>query len=82
MQLYWYQRLGPRAHSLQSVALVNEWEMPKETATSSSEGGLGYLKYTYRYRSQFGEPDDEWLEAIEATSEELLGLIRWLKMRP
>jgi hypothetical protein len=53
--------------------LVNEWEMPKETATSSSEGGLVYLKYTYRYRSQFDEPDDEWLEAIEATSEELLG---------
>jgi hypothetical protein len=53
--------------------LVNEWEMPKETAASSSEGGLVYLKYTYRYRSQFGELDDEWLEAIEATSEELLG---------
>jgi hypothetical protein len=52
--------------------LVNEWEMPKETAASSSEGGLVYLKYTYRYRSQFGELDDEWLEAIEATSEELL----------
>jgi hypothetical protein len=32
-----------------------------------------YLKYTYRYRSQFGEPDDEWLDAIEATSEELMG---------
>jgi hypothetical protein len=46
--------------------------MPKETAASSSEGGLVYLKYTYRYRSQFGESDDEWLEAIEATSEELL----------
>jgi hypothetical protein len=55
------------------VALVNEWEIPKETTPSSSEGSLVYLKYTYRYRSQFGEPDDEWLEAIEATSEELLG---------
>jgi hypothetical protein len=53
--------------------LVSEWEMPKETNTSSSEGGLVYLKYTYRYTNQFGEPDDEWLEAIEATSEELLG---------
>jgi hypothetical protein len=53
--------------------LVNEWDMPKETAASSSEGGQVYLKYTYFYRSQFGEPDDdEWLEAIEATSEELL----------
>jgi hypothetical protein len=47
--------------------------MPKETTASSSEGGLVYLKYTYNYRSQFGEPDDEWLEAIEVTSEELLG---------
>jgi hypothetical protein len=47
--------------------------MPKETAASSSVGGLVYLKYTYCYRSQFGEPNDEWLEAIEATSDELLG---------
>jgi hypothetical protein len=53
--------------------LVNEWEMPKETAASSSEGGLVYLKYTYHYRSQFGETEDEWLEAIDVTSEELLG---------
>jgi hypothetical protein len=53
--------------------LVSKWEMSKEIDVSSSEGGLVYLKYTYRYRSQFGEPDDEWLEAIEATSEGLLG---------
>jgi hypothetical protein len=54
-------------------SLVNEFEMPKEPAPSSTEGDLVYLKYTNHYRSQFGEPDDEWLEAIEATSEELLG---------
>jgi hypothetical protein len=53
--------------------LVSEWEMPKETDISSSEGGMVYLKYTYHYRNQFGEPDDEWLEAIEATSDEMLG---------
>jgi hypothetical protein len=53
--------------------LVNEWEKSKETTDSSSEGGLVYLKYTYRYRSQFGEPDDKWFEAIEATSDDLLG---------
>ena len=52
---------------------VNEWEIPKETTDSSSEGGLVYLKYTYHYRSQFDEPNDEWLEAIEATSDDLLG---------
>jgi hypothetical protein len=52
---------------------VSEWEMSKETNANSSDGGLVYLKYTCRYRSQFGEPDDEWLEAIVATSYELLG---------
>jgi hypothetical protein len=44
----------------------------EETTASSSDGGLVYLKYTYRYRSQFSEPDHEWLEAIEATCEELM----------
>jgi hypothetical protein len=55
------------------VLSVNEWEMLKETTASSSKGGLVYLKYTYRYICQFGELDGEWLEAIEATSVELLG---------
>jgi hypothetical protein len=54
--------------------LVNKWEMPKETNTSSSEGGLVYLKYTYRYRDQFGESNDDWIEAIEVISDELLGI--------
>jgi hypothetical protein len=53
--------------------LVNEWEMPKETAASSSQGGLVYLIYTFRYRSQSNEPNDDWLDAIEAISDELLG---------
>jgi hypothetical protein len=53
--------------------LVNDWEMPKETAAGSSEGGLIYLIYTYRYRSQFDEPNDDWLGTVEATSDELLG---------
>jgi hypothetical protein len=53
--------------------LVNNWEMPKETTASSNEGGLVYLRYTYRYRNQFDEPNDDWLEAVEATSDELLG---------
>jgi hypothetical protein len=34
---------------------------------------LVYLKYTFWYRSQFDEPNDDWLDAIEATSDELLG---------
>jgi hypothetical protein len=53
--------------------LINDWEMMKETDAGSSEGGLVYLRYTYRYRNQFDEPNDDWLEAIEATSDELLG---------
>jgi hypothetical protein len=53
--------------------LVNDWKIPKETAAGSSEGGLVYLRYTYRYRSQFDEPNDDWLEVVDATSDELLG---------
>jgi hypothetical protein len=32
---------------------ANEWEMPKEATAGSNQGGLVYLKYTFRYRSQF-----------------------------
>jgi hypothetical protein len=47
--------------------------MPKEAIVGSSQGGLVYLKYTFRYRDQFDEPNDAWLDRIEATSDELLG---------
>jgi hypothetical protein len=47
--------------------------MPKEAVAGSSQCGLVYLKYTFRYRSQFDELNDDWLNAIEATSDELLG---------
>jgi hypothetical protein len=53
--------------------LANEWEMSKEATAGSSQSGLVYLKYTFRYRSQFDELNDDWLDAIEATSDELLG---------
>jgi hypothetical protein len=53
--------------------LASEWEMPKEAITGSSQGGLVYLKYTFWFRNQFDEPNDDWLDAIEATSDELLG---------
>jgi hypothetical protein len=52
---------------------VDKWEMPKETTAGSSKGGLVYLKYTFRYRDRFDEPNDEWLKCIKATSDELLG---------
>jgi hypothetical protein len=53
--------------------LVDSWEMPKETTVESCEGGLVRLKYTFRYREKFDEPNDDWLKCIEATSDELLG---------
>jgi hypothetical protein len=34
---------------------------------------LVYLKYTFRSKNQFDEPNDDWLDAIEATTDELLG---------
>jgi hypothetical protein len=53
---------------------VESWEMPKETITDSSEGGLVRLKYTFRFGDKFDEPNDDWLRCIEATSDELLGV--------
>jgi hypothetical protein len=53
--------------------LANDWEMPKETVVGSSQGGLVYIRYTFRHRSQFDEPNDDWLEAVDATSDQLLG---------
>jgi hypothetical protein len=53
--------------------LVESWEMPKETATDSNDGGLVRLKYTFRFREKFDEPNDDWLKCIEATNNELLG---------
>jgi hypothetical protein len=53
--------------------LVESWDMPKETTADSSEGGLVRLKYTFRFREKFDEPDDDWLKCIKATSDELLG---------
>jgi hypothetical protein len=52
--------------------LVESWDMPKETTAESSEGGLVRLKYTFRFREKFDEPNDDWLKCIEATSDELL----------
>jgi hypothetical protein len=51
---------------------VENWEMPKETITMSSEGGLVRLKYTFKFGDKFDEPNDDWLKCIEATSDELL----------
>jgi hypothetical protein len=53
--------------------LIDSWEMPKETISNPSEGGLVWLKYTFRFGDQFIEPDDDWLKCVENTSDELLG---------
>jgi hypothetical protein len=53
--------------------LIDSWEMPKETISNPSEGGLVRLKYTFRFGDQFIEPDDDWLKCVEITSDELLG---------
>jgi hypothetical protein len=63
VQEYIAYRVWPLAHG---------WKMLKEAAAGSSQNGLVYLKYTFRYRSQFDEPNDDWLNAIEVTSDELL----------
>ena len=31
------------------------------------------MKSPFKYKSQFDEPNDDWLDAIDATSDELLG---------
>jgi hypothetical protein len=54
--------------------LVEKWEMSKETIKETDECGLFRLKYTFKYRDKFVEPDDDWLKSIEAISDELLGV--------
>jgi hypothetical protein len=46
-----------------------------EADTEARKSSLVHMKYTYRFKNQFGEPDDDWLDAIEATSDELLGAV-------
>jgi hypothetical protein len=53
--------------------LIDNWEMPKGTISNPNKGGLVRLKYTFRFKDQFIEPDDDWLKCVENTSDELLG---------
>jgi hypothetical protein len=55
------------------MATCGELGYAEGTITDSSEGGLVRLKYTFRFREKFDEPNDGWLKCIEATSDELLG---------
>jgi hypothetical protein len=71
--LYWERDLIQEHIAFRVWPLVDSWEMPKETTTDSSEGGLVRLKYTFSFREKFVEPNDDWLKCIEATIDELLG---------
>jgi hypothetical protein len=71
--LHWHKGFNSRAHSLQGMATCGELGNAEGYVTESSEGGLVRLKYTFRFREKFDEPDDDWLKCIEATSDELLG---------
>ena len=42
-------------------------------SSNPNEGGLVRLKYIFRFRDQFIEPDDDWLKCVQNTSDELLG---------
>lgn len=55
--------------------LVAEWSTPKLMKDSASEiePRLIRLKFTYKFNSEFGEPCDEWLEAIEEKRKKILG---------
>jgi hypothetical protein len=52
---------------------MESWDMLKKTTADSNEGGLVRLKYTFRFREKFDEPNNDWMKCIEATSDELLG---------
>jgi hypothetical protein len=53
--------------------LVDNWEMPKETTAGSIEGGLVRLKYTFRFRDRFDEPNDDWLKVLMLLATSYLG---------
>jgi hypothetical protein len=71
--LYWHEGFDSRAYSLQGMATCEELGYAEGATVDSSEGGLVLLKYTFRFREKFDEPDDDWLKFIEATRDELLG---------
>jgi hypothetical protein len=78
MEEWFYVKNNPRDIIQEHIAyrvwpLVDGWEMSKETTAESSEDGLVRLKYTFRYREKFDEPNDDWLKCVEATSDEFVG---------
>ena len=57
-----------------SYRVGNAKDARADTSQNARKSSLVHLMYSYQYKNQFGEPDDDWLDAIvEATSDELLG---------
>jgi hypothetical protein len=52
-----------------------EWSVPelKDSLPSENEPSLIRLKYSYKFDTVFGEPCDEWIEAIEDRCNKVLG---------
>lgn len=52
-----------------------EWAMPerKDDDKEPASESLINLKYMYKFEKEFGEPCDEWMEAIEAKCNEMIG---------
>jgi hypothetical protein len=65
---------SPRTCGLQDMAIGRQLGDAKRDISNPNEGGLVRLKYTFRFRDQFIEPDDDWLKCVENTSGELLGV--------
>jgi hypothetical protein len=62
--------------------LVNEWEMLEKTTDSSSEGGLVYLRYTYRREVNSGSQMMNDLRPLRRLPMICWGLIRKPKLKP
>jgi hypothetical protein len=62
--------------------LGSGWEMPNEATSGSSQDGLVYLKYTFRYRYQFDELNDDWQTALRQLVMSCLVLTRGPRMMP
>jgi hypothetical protein len=50
------------------MPLAVEWEMPKDAEADANveKSSLVHLKYSYRYKNQFGEPNNDCLDTIKA----------------
>jgi hypothetical protein len=74
-----WSRFGIRRPSVASVNKVQACLMAFNTVCTYIgtydlvQEHIAYLRKSYRYRSQFDESNDDWLKALEATSDELLG---------